>query len=85
MELKHFTYTKDSGDTSHRVVYPVGIVDPGTDKVKLHAIDLSELNAEEREEARVVLDAIHRQYLDSMKAAGFGSMYRYFFLRGISE
>lgn len=82
--LKRFKYTKDSGEESDRVVYPIGVVDVGTEKVKLHAIDLSELTAEEREEKEVILNAIHKQYLQAMYDAGFGSNYRYFFLRGIS-
>jgi hypothetical protein len=82
--MHRFKYTKDSGEVSERIVVPIGVVDFGTDRVKLHAIDLSDLSAEEREEHELVLKAIHRQYLDAIKNAGLASHYRYFFLRGIS-
>ena len=83
--MKRFKYTKDNGEVSDRVVYPVGVVDFGTDKVKLHALDLSKYTPEEREEKEIILNAIHKQYLQAIYDAGFASDYRYFFLRGISE
>ena len=83
--MNRFKYIKGSGEVSERVVFPTGLLDFGTEKVKLQAIDLSDMTAEEREEAEIILTAIRRQYLDSMVAAGFGSRYRSFFLSGISE
>lgn len=76
MALKTFKYTKQpSGEVSHRVVYPVQLVDD-----KMLSIDLTDLEDEERAEQVLILDAIHKQYIAAMKEAGFGSRYRYFFL-----
>ena len=83
--LKRFKYTKDSGEVSDRIVYPLTVLDFGTERVKLQALDLSDYTAEEREEAEIILDAIHRQYLNAIKEAGFASNYRSFFLRGIDS
>ena len=71
-----FKYTKESGEVSTRVVYPLKIIDND----KLLAIDMSGMTDEERKETEVILDAIHKQYLQSIKDAGFGSYYRSFFL-----
>jgi hypothetical protein len=79
MSLKHFTYTKESGEVSNRVVYPLRIVDD-----KLLSIDVSELSDKEREEAIIVLDAIHKKYISDIKNAGFGSKFRYFFVDQMS-
>jgi len=80
MSLKHFTYTKQpSGEVSNRVVYPLHLVDD-----KMLSIDVTELSDKEREEAIVVLNAIHKKYIADIKAAGFGSNFRYFFLDQMS-
>jgi hypothetical protein len=74
--LKTFKYTKlPSGEVSTRVVYPMHIVDD-----KMLSIDVSKLSDDERHEATITLDAIHKQYIQSIKDAGFGSNFRYFFL-----
>jgi hypothetical protein len=78
--LKTFKYTKlPSGEVSTRVVYPMHLVDD-----KMLSIDVSKLSDAERQEAKVVLDAIHKQYIQSIKDAGFGSDFRYFFLEQMS-
>jgi hypothetical protein len=80
MPYKSFKYTKQpSGEESYRTVYPMHLVDD-----KLLSIDVSELTDEERVEALIILDAIHKQYIQSIKDAGFGSKFRYFFLDQIS-
>lgn len=76
--IKHFIYTKKSGDRSNRVVYPLHMVED-----KVLAIDLSEFNDEQRIEAERILDKIHRDYLDEIYAAGFADNFRSFFLDGI--
>jgi hypothetical protein len=73
--LKTFKYTKENGEVSTRVVYPMHLVDD-----KMLSIDVSKLSDEARQDAKVVLDAIHKQYIQSIKDAGFGSNFRYFFL-----
>ena len=79
--LKSFKYTKQpSGETSHRVVYPVQLVDD-----KMLSIDLTDLSDEERAEKVYILDAIRKKYIAAMKDAGFGSRYRYFFLEQMSN
>jgi len=77
--LKHFKYTKENGDESMRVVYPLRIVDD-----KLLSIDMSGMTDVERAEAIVVLDAIHKQYVKAVADAGFSSQYRYFFMEQMS-
>lgn len=77
--LKHFKYTKESGEESTRVVYPLRIVED-----KLLSIDLSQYSDEERKDAIVILDAIHKQYIKAIKDAGFGSNFRYFFMDQMS-
>ena len=51
--MNRFKYIKGSGEVSERVVFPTGLLDFGTEKVKLQAIDLSDMTAEEREEAAI--------------------------------
>jgi hypothetical protein len=77
--LKNFKYTKENGDVSLRVVYPMHIVDD-----KMLSIDVSQMNDAERHEATIALDAIHKQYIQAIKDAGFGSNFRYFFLEQMS-
>ena len=77
--LKHFKYTKENGDESNRVVYPLRLVDD-----KLLSIDVSDMTDAERQESIVVLDAIHKQYVKAVADAGFASRYRYFFVEQIS-
>jgi hypothetical protein len=42
------------------------------------------MNDAERHEATIALDAIHKQYIQAIKDAGFGSNFRYFFLEQMS-
>ena len=78
--LKTFKYTKvPSGEVSTRVVYPMHIVED-----KMLSIDVSKLSDDERQEATITLDAIHKQYIQAIKDAGFGSNFRYFFLDQMS-
>ena len=77
--LKHFKYTKDNGDESNRVVYPLRNIDD-----KLLSIDMSDMNDKERQEAIAVLDVIHKQYVKAVADAGFAARYRYFFLGQMS-
>lgn len=80
MQLKSFKYTKQpSGEESFRVVYPLRLVDD-----KLMAIDISDLGDDERKEVELVLDAIHKQYIQAIKDAGLSNRYRYFFLDQMS-
>lgn len=78
MELQNFHYTDKKGKESDRLVYPIGLVDD-----KLFAIDLTEYDEEEREDYKVILDAIHAQTVQAIKDAGMGSNFRYFFIRNI--
>jgi hypothetical protein len=82
--LKHFTYTKDNKEVSERTVYPLSVLDFGSVDVKLQAIDLSELEPEERSLVSATIDDIHRKYLNDLYDAGLGKYFRSFFLRGIS-
>ena len=78
--LKTFKYTKvPSGEVSTRVVYPMHIVED-----KMLSIDVSKLSDDERQDATITLDAIHKQYIQAIKDAGFGSNFRYFFLDQMS-
>lgn len=77
--LKTFTYTKENGEKSVRTVYPIGVVDD-----KLFSIDLSDLNDIDREEAKMLLEAVHKQYIEGIKEAVGSSRFRYFFFEGIS-
>ena len=77
--IKTFTYTKESGDKSVRTVYPIGVVDD-----KLFAIDLSDMDEEQREQAKDLLEFVHKQYIDGIKEAVGSSRFRYFFFEGIS-
>ena len=77
--LRAFIYTKASGDKSARVVYPIGVVDD-----KMFAIDLTDMNDEERVEAEHRLDVVHKQYIAGIKEAVGSSRFRYFFFKGIS-
>lgn len=80
MPLKQFKYTKQpSGEVSNRVVYPLHLVDD-----KLLSIDVSNMTDEERLDVQVVLDAIHKQYIQSINDAGLGSNFRSFFLDQMS-
>jgi len=73
--LKHFKYTKENGDVSDRVVYPLRVVDD-----KLLSIDMTKMSDIERAESILVLDAIHKQYVKAVADAGFSQNYRYFFM-----
>ena len=73
--LKHFEYTKENGDESHRVVYPLRNVDD-----KLLSVDMSDMTDKERQDAITTLDAINKQYVKAVADAGFAGRYRYFFL-----
>ena len=73
--LKHFKYTKESGEESNRVVYPLRVVDD-----KLLSIDMSGMTDAERQDAIIILDAIHKQYVKAVADAGFADRYRYFFM-----
>ena len=75
-----FKYTKEGGEVSTRVVYPLHIIHND----KLLAIDVSQMNDDERAEADTILNAIHQQYLKAVKDAGFASYYRSFFLDNMS-
>ena len=77
--LKHFNYTKESGDVSTRAVYPLRLVDD-----KVLAIDMSDMSDSEREESIRILDKIHRTYLDEIYNAGFKGKFRSFFLDRMS-
>ena len=82
--LKHLNYTKDDGDVSTRVVYPLTILDANSPDMKMQAIDLSDKTDAERTEAEIVLNRIHREYLEAIYEAGFARNFRSFFVRGIS-
>lgn len=84
MSLKHFNYTKDNNEVSTRVVYPLTILDPNSPDIKLQALDLTEMSEGERVEAEILLNAIHKKYLNDIYTAGFAKNFRSFFLRGIS-
>jgi len=75
-----FKYTKANGEVSERTVFPLRIIGD-----KMLALDVSQLDEVEREEAFYSLEAIHEQYLEAIRRAGFGSLYRSFFLDKISE
>ena len=75
-----FKYTKEGGEVSTRVVFPLHIIQND----KLLAIDMSKMSDDERHESEIVLNAIHQQYLKSVKDAGFASYYRSFFLEQMS-
>lgn len=77
--LRTFTYTKADGDKSVRTVYPIGVVDD-----KLFSIDLSDLDDEKREDAKHLLEAVHKQYIEGIKKAVGSERFRYFFFNGIS-
>lgn len=79
MALKAFKYTKESGDVSHRVVYPMHLFDD-----KMLSVDLTEFSDEERHEAEIILNAIHKGYINSIKEAGFASNFRSFFVDQMS-
>ena len=82
--LKQFKYTKDNGEASYRVVYPLTVLEANSTDAKLQALDLSDMSDDEKNKAEEVLNDIHREYLDAIYAAGFSSNFRSFFLRGIS-
>lgn len=74
--LKIFNYTKVDGSKSARVVYPLNL--SGDDK--LLCVDLTEFNAEERQEYDDILDEIHKNYIKAIKEVGLGSTFRTFFI-----
>jgi len=78
--LKHFTYTKKSGEKTNRVIYPLRLIDGD----KILAIDLTDYNDKEREDYTNLLDKIHREYLDNIYEAGFASNFRSFFVENMS-
>jgi len=78
--LKQFKYTKESGDTSNRVVYPLNL--SGEDK--LLCVDLTEFDSDEREQYADLLDEIHKNYIEAIKEVGLQSTFRTFFLERMS-
>jgi hypothetical protein len=81
--ITHIKYTKESGETSHRAIYPTNVLDLGTDKFKVQAIDLSDMTDEERHEAELVLDAIRQQATNAIRDSGLSNRWRSFFYSGI--
>ena len=77
--LKYFKYTKENGEKSERVVYPLHLVDD-----KMLSIDLTPFSDAERIEKANILDAIYKEYLKMIRDAGFGDRYRMFFLEQMS-
>ena len=78
--IKTFKYTKENGNVSNRTVYPLGIVED-----KLFCVDLSEFSVEEQQDYEVILDALHKNYIEAVKEVGLGSAFRLFFTEGISK
>jgi hypothetical protein len=81
--ISHIKYTKADGDVSHRVIYPIGVLDTGKDNVKIQAIDLSSLTDKERTEAEIVLNAIRKSAWQAVYDAGFSDKIRSFFFKQI--
>lgn len=78
--IKNITYTKESGDTSRRSVYPLNIVYGD----KLLCVDLTEFDSDEVQEYEAILDQIHKDYIQAIKDAGLGSTFRTFLIERIS-
>ena len=78
--LKHFKYTKESGDISDRVACPLYIIDGD----KMLMIDVTPFNDVERQEVVQKLEEIHQEMLRSIRQAGFSDRYRSFFLDQMS-
>ena len=65
---------------SIRQVFPMNIV--GDDK--LLCIDLTEFDADETKEYEILLEEVHKDYIQSIKDIGLGSTFRTFFLEKMS-
>jgi len=78
--LKTFKYTKPSGDTSIRQVYPLNVV--GNDK--LLCVDLTQFDTDDKQDYENLLNQIHNDYIQAIKDAGLGSTFRTFFLEKMS-
>ena len=78
--MKHCVYRKADSTVSERYIVPIGVVDD-----KLHAIDLTEFNQEEREQYDKILHDIRIDYINQIKDAGLGANFRYFFQKQLGE
>ena len=78
--MKHCVYTKADSQVSERFIVPIGTVDD-----KIHAVDLTEFDEEEREYYDKLLHDIRINYINQIKDAGLGANFRYFFMDKLEE